>query len=73
MGYHHYKRKGILSLIADDIKISDETKNFINGVLKGRCKTHRNHKFFYASDPNQPNKSKIIPNPNEHTTTKEAV
>ena len=45
----------------------------VNGVLKGRCKTHRNHKFFYASDPNQPNKSKIIPNPNEHTTTKEAV
>ena len=32
----------------------------VNGVLKGRCKTHRNHKFFYASDPTQPDKSKII-------------
>ena len=32
----------------------------VNGVLKGRCKTHRNHKFFYASDPAQPDKSKIV-------------
>lgn len=41
----------------------------VGGVLKGKHKTHRKHRFFYASDPSQPDKSKIIPSPNTTTST----
>lgn len=31
----------------------------INSCLKGRNKTHKGYRFYYADDPNQPDKSKI--------------
>lgn len=39
----------------------------VNGACKKRIILHKNHKFFYSSDPEQPDKTKIIPT----ITTKE--